>query len=220
MSQLFNPSHRALQDEFGTRTLADKIEEIACNPFVGEHEKAFIESRDMVFLATVDTDGFPTVSYKGGDPGFVRVIDETTIAFPSYDGNGMCLSIGNIAARGDVGLLFIDFEKPHRLRVQGSAELSRDPALLTLFKEAELVAKITVRAVFQNCPRYVHRYDKVAPSRYVPRAESDTPLATWKRTDDIPDFLPARDAARVEAAGGEIPTEQWIGMIVSGDPEA
>ncbi len=220
MSRLFHPSHRALQDEFGTRVLADKIEEIACREVIGEAEKAFIESRDMLFIATVDAEGFPTVSYKGGDPGFVRVIDESTLVFPSYDGNGMYLSMGNIAARGEVGLLFMDFEKPHRLRVQGRAELSREPALLALFKEADLVAKITVRAVFQNCPRYVHRYEKVAASRYVPRAGKDTPLATWKRTEDIQDFLPDRDAAKVGAAGGTIPTEQWIGMIIWGDPEA
>jgi len=73
MSKLYNESHRALQDEFGTRRMADKIEEITCNGIVGENEKAFIESRDMFFLATVDTEGCPTVSYKGGDPGFIRV---------------------------------------------------------------------------------------------------------------------------------------------------
>ena len=128
----------------------------------------------------------------------------------------MFLSTGNIASKGEVGLLFIDFEKPHRLRLQ----LSRDPALLEHYKEAIFVVKIAVRAVFQNCPRYIHRYQKISPSRYVPRAESDTPLATWKRTDDIQDVLPERDAKKVDAAGGTMPTEEWIGMIVAGDPEA
>ena len=221
MSKLYNEAHRALQDEFGTRRMADKIEEIACNGVVGENEKAFIESRDMFFLATVDTEGCPTVSYKGGDPGFIRVVDERTIIFPSYDGNGMYLSMGNIASRGEVGLLFIDFEKPNRMRLQGQAELSRDPALLAHFKEAELVVKVAVRAVFVNCPRYVHRYEKLAPSRYVPRAGGETPVAAWKRVDEIQDMLPARDVAKVAAAGGKLLTsEEWVGMVVAGDPEA
>jgi predicted pyridoxine 5'-phosphate oxidase superfamily flavin-nucleotide-binding protein len=220
MSRLYNDAHRGLQDEFGTRQMADRIEELACKEVVGEPEKAFIESRDMFFLATVDSDGCPTVSYKGGDPGFVRVVDEKTVIFPVYDGNGMFLSTGNIAAKGEVGLLFIDFEKPHRLRLQGRAELSRDPALLGQYKEAIFVVKIVVRAVFQNCPRYIHRYQKISPSRYVPRADCDTPLATWKRTDEIQDVLPERDAKKVDAAGGTLPTEEWIGMIVTGDPEA
>lgn len=221
MSKLYNEAHRTLQDEFGTRRMADKVEELACHGVVGENEKAFIESRDMFFLATVDTEGCPTVSYKGGDPGFIRVVDETTIIFPSYDGNGMYLSMGNIESRGEVGLLFMDFEKPNRLRLQGQAELSRDPALLAHFKEAELVVRIAVRAVFVNCPRYVHRYEKVAASRYVPRAASETPVATWKRVDEIQATLPERDTAKVAAAGGRLLTSQeWIGMVIAGDPEA
>jgi uncharacterized protein YecE (DUF72 family) len=67
----------------------------------------------------VDGSGQPTCSYRGGDPGFVKVVEPGTIAFPSYDGNGMFLSMGNIRATAKVGLLFIDFETPHRLRVQG-----------------------------------------------------------------------------------------------------
>ncbi len=221
MSKLFNEAHRALQDAFDTRRMADKIEAIACHDTVGENEKAFIESRDMFFLATVNTEGCPTVSYKGGDPGFIRVVDERTLIFPSYDGNGMYLSMGNIASRGEVGLLFMDFERPNRLRVQGKAELSGEKALLAQFKEAELVVKVAVRAVFVNCPRYVHRYGPVSPSRYVPRAAIETPVAAWKRVDEMQDMLPARDAAKVAAVGGKLLTsEEWVGMVIAGDPEA
>jgi predicted pyridoxine 5'-phosphate oxidase superfamily flavin-nucleotide-binding protein len=221
MSMLFNEAHRALQEEFGTRRMADKIEQIACHGVVGPNEKGFIESRDMVFFATVDAAGCPTVSYKGGDPGFIRVVDERTVIFPSYDSNGMYLSMGNIASRAEVGLLFMDFEKPNWLRLQGQAELSRDPALLGLYKEAELVVKVAVRAVFVNCPRYVHRYEKVAPSRYVPRDEAETPVCTWKRVDEMQEMLPDRDAAKVAALGGKLLTsDEWIGMVVTGHPEA
>ena len=66
----------------------------------------------MFFLATADEHGMPQCSYKGGDPGFVRVVDEHTLAFPSYDGNGMYLSLGNLLVNPQVGILFIDFAQP------------------------------------------------------------------------------------------------------------
>ncbi len=220
MSRLYNEAHRSLQDELGTRRMADRIEELACSDVVGEDERAFIESRDMFFLATVDSDGSPTVSYKGGDPGFVRVLDEATVMFPSFDGNGMFLSMGNISSGGEIGMLFIDFEKPHRLRLQGRAELSRDADLLAEYKEADFVVIIAVRSVFQNCPRYIHRFNKRDPSRYVPRKDCETPLATWKRIDIIQDVLPERDSGKVDAAGGTMPIEEWIEKIKAGDPEA
>ncbi len=220
MSDFFDDFHRSLQDEFGTRRMADWIVQRASSAVIRPHEKAFIESRDMFFLATVDAAGRPTVSYKGGDPGFIQVIDESTLVFPSYDGNGMYLSMGNIASRSEVGLLLMDFEKPNRMRVQGQAELSRDAELLARYKEAELVVKVAVRVVFMNCPRYVHRYQKVRSSRYVPSHDCDTPLATWKRVDELQAVLPQRDAVKVEAAGGTLSEQEWIGKIQVGAPDA
>ena len=123
MSRLYQPQHRALQDRFDSRPMADRIELIAAKTEIDDMARAFIESRDMFFLSSVDHQGRPTVSYKGGDPGFVRVLDAKTLAFPSYDGNGMYFSMGNIAANPEIGCLFIDFEKPFRLRLQGRAEL-------------------------------------------------------------------------------------------------
>ena len=220
MSKLYNDSHRALQDEFETRRMADRIEELACADVVGDEEKFFIEAQDMFFLATVDENGSPTVSYKGGDPGFVKVVDENTVMFPSYDGNGMFLSMGNIAANPEIGILFINFERPHRLRLQGRAELSREPELVSQYKEADLVVKVAVKAVFQNCPRYVHRYQKVDASRYVPREACETPVATWKRIDLMQDVLPERDHPKVAGAGETIGIEDWIDKVKAGDPEA
>jgi uncharacterized protein len=127
---LYGDAHRRLQDQFDSRRLADRLEQVTQHYEFTESDKAFIESRDMFFLATVDHEGRPTCSYKGGDPGFVRVLDKTTLAFPSYNGNGMFLSMGNIAARDQVGLLFIDFETPNRIRVQGRAEVTADDPLL------------------------------------------------------------------------------------------
>ena len=79
MSRLYGEQHRKLQDEFDSRRMADRIEAIAMKTEFGADERAFIESRDMFFLSTVDERGRPTVSYKGGMPGFVRVLDDKTL---------------------------------------------------------------------------------------------------------------------------------------------
>ena len=117
MNELYGAQHLALQDVFDTRNMAERVGQIIVQPELDENHKGFIESRDMFFLTTVDHRGYPTCSYKGGLPGFVTVPDSKTIAFPSYDGNGMFLSMGNISTNNKVGLLFIDFETPHRVRV-------------------------------------------------------------------------------------------------------
>jgi len=218
MSRLYGERHRALQDEFDSRRMADRIESIAVKTELGDTERGFIESRDMFFLTTIDDRGRPTVSYKGGDPGFVRVADPRTILFPSYDGNGMYLSMGNIAGNPEIGMLFIDFERPFRLRLQGRADLTRDPAVLALYKEAELVVRVVVSEAWMNCPRYIHRMQKVKPSRYVPRDGTETPLCEWKRIEGMEDVLRPADLAAVGKAG-KITEEQWIGRIVAGDDD-
>ena len=219
MSRLYGEQHRKLQDQFDARRLADLVEAVVVKSEIGDDDKAFIESRDMFFLATADHTGRPTVSYKGGDPGFVRVLDPGTIAFPSYDGNGMFLSLGNIAGNSQVGLLFVNFENPNRVRVQGTASASREDPLLSEYHEADMIVRVRVSEVFPNCPRYVHRYQKVSPSRYVPRADCATPIAGWKRIDQVQDSLPARDAAKAKAAG-QITMEEWGALAKSGDPQA
>jgi predicted pyridoxine 5'-phosphate oxidase superfamily flavin-nucleotide-binding protein len=220
MSRLYGQQHRELQDAFSTRKLADRIEQIACRTEFDAESTGFIEAMDMFFLATVDHNGRPTVSYKGGDPGFVKILDSTTLVFPSYDGNGMFLSMGNLAVHQQVGMLFISFERPHRLRLQGTATISReDPLLKQYYKEADLIVRVKLSELWQNCPRYVHRYQKVQASRYVPREAKDTPLAEWKRVDAVQDVLPPRAAARAQALG-TIGTEEWINKVKTGDPTA
>ena len=93
MAGLYHEGNRRLQDSFDTRRLADRLEEVKVRDLIDDGDRAFIESLDMFFLATADAEGRPTCSYKGGDPGFVRVLDERTLAFPGYDGNGMFLSL-------------------------------------------------------------------------------------------------------------------------------
>jgi predicted pyridoxine 5'-phosphate oxidase superfamily flavin-nucleotide-binding protein len=192
----YHDGSRSLQDQFDTRALADRIDELLVSATISEHDQAFIEARDMFFLATADAKGRPTCSYKGGEPGFVRVLDEHTLAFPSYDGNGMYLSAGNVLVHPDVGLLFIDFEQGHRLRLNGTATIVHTPALLDRWPEAQFVVVVRALEVFPNCPRYIHRYQLVKRSRFVPRSECLTPVPAWKRSDWAVDALPQEDPAR------------------------
>jgi predicted pyridoxine 5'-phosphate oxidase superfamily flavin-nucleotide-binding protein len=217
---LYGINQRTLQDRFDTRRLADKVEQLVVQPEVSDMDKAFIESRDMFWLSTIDDEGRPTVSYKGGDPGFVKVVDGKTIAFPLYDGNGMFYSAGNIMGNGKVGLLFMNFETPQRVRVQGVASVRENDPLMAQFVEAQMVVRVAVTEVWPNCPRYVHRYQKVKASRYVPRAQCETPLAGWKHIDLIQADLPAKDQGKAEKAGGLLSIEDWFGKVVQGNPEA
>jgi hypothetical protein len=146
----------------------------------------------------------------------VRVLDGQRLAFPSYDGNGMYLSMGNIAGNAEVGLLFVDFEKPFRLRVQGRAVLSRKPDDLSLFKEADFAVIVTVSELWMNCPRYVHRYQKVQTSRYAPQENVETPFCEWKRIDGLQDVLRPHELSAVEKAG-QISIDDWMGKVLSGD---
>lgn len=219
MSRLYGEQHRSIQDDFGTRGMADRVEELVCRTEFDDGAKGFMESVEMFYLSSIDHQGRPTVSYKGGDAGFVKVLDSTTLIFPSYDGNGMFFSMGNISGNPQVGLLFISFETPNRLRVQGTASISKDPALLAHYKEADFVVTVKLSEFWQNCPRYIPQYTKVRDSRYVPREHCETPLAGWKQLDLVQDILLEADLKKVEQLG-IINIEEWVGKIQIGDPTA
>ncbi|MCH7512157.1 MAG: pyridoxamine 5'-phosphate oxidase family protein [Chloroflexi bacterium] len=199
---MYHDGHRELQQRFDTTRLADFFEDLA-EDFINDDRRRYIEARDMFFLATVDPDGRPNCSYKGGAPGFVRVVDEHTIAFPSYDGNGMYLSMGNIAETAEVGLLFIDFEQQQRMRLNGTASIDLDDPLLAEYPEAQFIVRVRVREVFANCPRYIHKLTLVERSVFVPEAERETPVAAWKAgvaagdgAEKLPQGDPALDGDR------------------------
>jgi uncharacterized protein len=196
VTSLYHEGNRRLQDAFDTRRLADRLEDVKLRDFIDAGDRAFIESLDMFFLATADADGRPNCSYKGGDPGFVRVLDERTIAFPDYDGNGMFLSLGNALVNPEVGLLLVSFERRRRLRLNGTASVDAADPLLATWPEARAVVRVRVRELFPNCPRYIHHYTLVERSRFVPHAEQETPVPDWKRSDWASDVLPAGDPAR------------------------
>ena len=195
MTTMFHEAQRTLQDRFDTGRLADRIEERLVHDFVDEHDAEFITARDMFFLATVDPQGRPNCSYKGGDPGFVRVVDEHSLAFPNYDGNGMYLSMGNAVATGEVGMLFIDFERRYRMRVNGKASVDENDELMAAYPLAQFIVRVAVREVFPNCPRYIHKMQLVERSRFVPKKTGRPPVPDWKREEWACDVLPEGDPA-------------------------
>ena len=198
MTELYHDGARELQDRFDTRRLADRLEEVKVHDAITAGDREFIERMDMLFIATADAGGRPQCSYKGGDPGFVAVLDEHTIAFPNYDGNGMYLSAGNLRVNPHVGLLFVDFygRPPRRLRLNGVAAVEQDDPLLGRWPGAQFVVRVRAVEIFPNCPRYIHRMELAERSAFVPRRAEPPPVPDWKRTDWARDVLPADDPAR------------------------
>ena len=198
--ELYNEGSRELQDRFDTRRIADRLEEVTVHDRFAEGDRQTIESAAMFFLATADADGWPDVSYKGGLPGFVRVVGDDTLAFPNYDGNGMYKSWGNVLLNPKVGLLFIVWgEHPHRMRVQGTATIHHDDPLLPEYPGAQFIVRVKAERIFPNCPRYIHKMELKEYSIFAPRPDYKPPVPDWKKMDVFRDALPERD--RMEMTG-------------------
>jgi predicted pyridoxine 5'-phosphate oxidase superfamily flavin-nucleotide-binding protein len=187
---MYHEGSRRLQDRFLTRKLADRLVEILARSGFTDEDRAFIESRPLFFLATADADGRPDCSHKGGSPGFVRVVAPDTLAFPDYDGNGMYKSLGNVLVNPAVGLLFIDFESPRRLRVNGRASVCAEDPLRREFEGAQLIVRVQALAIFPNCPRYIHRTQTVEQSVHTPCKGYVPPEPGWKKQPVFRDALP------------------------------
>jgi len=195
---MYHAGNRRLQDEFDSRRISDRLEEKLTRTAFTADDKAFIESAIYFFLSTADAQGRPDCSFKGGAPGFVRVTGESEIAFPDYDGNGMFKSLGNLLVNAHVGLLFIDLhERPRRLRVNGSATVSREDPLLAETVGAQLIVRVRARAIFPNCPRYIPKMQLVEPSVYVPQRGSEPVEPAWKGFDLFKGYVhPRQETAR------------------------
>ncbi len=215
MSAFYTDAQRDMQARFGTEKLAQTVQNAIVWDVIESPNTEFIESRDFFFLSTVDGEGRPTVSYKGGPPGVCHVVDEKTLIFPAYDGNGMFKSMGNAAETGKVGLLFIDFETPNRVRVQGQATVSTDDPELARYPGAKMIVRVAVESCFLNCARYIHKHQRVEASPYVPDAEGKQPHPSWKRIDFVQEALPEDDRNRT-AAEGEITMDDYVEHLMDG----
>lgn len=212
---------RELQKRFDTEALAAAELQVIVHDTLTPPDRAMIEAAEFFWLSSVDPQGSPTVSFKGGATGFVKMPDERTLLFPCFDGNGMFYSMGNIASTSKVGLLFMSFEVPMRLRVQGDARLTDDPAIVGLWPGAQFGIEVAITALITNCPRYIPRMKRVEGSRYVPHADTgEAPIPGWKRIDAIQGVLPARDQGKADSVGGLITMDEWGGMVAKGDPRA
>lgn len=187
---MYHEGSRFLQDRFDSRRIADRLVEVLHRDRFTQDDREFIQSQPMFVLATADADGWPDCSYKGGRPGFVRVLADDTLAFPSYDGNGMFKSLGNVLRNPKVGMLFVDFAKPRRLRVNGIATIDFADPLLGEFAGAQLVVRVRAVHIFPNCPRYIHRMVLEEVSTYAPVAGHRPPVPEWKQMDAFRDYLP------------------------------
>jgi uncharacterized protein len=216
--EFYTEAQKAMQAQFDSRKLADRLTQaIITDAIIPELHQPFIESRDFFFLSTVNDRGEPTVSYKGGDVGVVTVVDPSTIAFPIYDGNGMFLSAGNIADTAKIGLLFIDFETPNRIRVQATAAVSSDDPLMEKYPGALMVARGHVDKVYLNCARYIHKHARVSKDKYVPDASGAQPYPAWKRIDFVQDVLRPGDLGRAEREGGLITQDDYGAKLAAGE---
>jgi predicted pyridoxine 5'-phosphate oxidase superfamily flavin-nucleotide-binding protein len=188
----FHDGARRLQDQFDSRRIADRLEELTRTEFT-EGDTAFIESAIYFFLATADADGRPDCSFKGGPAGFVQVTGPSELAFPDYDGNGMFRSLGNLAVNPEVGLLFIAMHgAPRRLRVTGRATISRDDPLMGQIVGAQMIVRVHARAIFPNCPRYIPSMQLVEPSAYAPRPGVEPIEPAWKGFEAFKDVVHPR----------------------------
>ena len=192
-SVMYHEGNRQFQDQFDSRRISDRLEERLTHREFTPEDGKFVEGLPYFFLATADAQGRPDCSFKGGEPGFVRVTASSEIAFPDYDGNGMFKSLGNIVVNPHVGLLFIAMHgKPRRLRVNGLAVVSDSDPLLSKTVGAQLIVRVTARAIFPNCPRYVPTMQSFEPSIYAPRAGQEFPEPAWKGRDDFKDCIHPR----------------------------
>ena len=191
----YHEGQRAMQERFASKALADRLEQHTHRTSFSDSDKEFIEGVSFFFLATADLNGRPDCSYKGGAPGFVRVVDSDLLAFPDYDGNGMFRSLGNIQVNPAVALLFISMSaSPTRLRVNGRATVVFADPLMDSFTGAQALVRVTPEHIFPNCPRYIHDLAGGTPSPYVPIDESPALEPAWKSFDEFKDVIPPRKA--------------------------
>lgn len=192
---MFHAGNRELQAQFGSVALADRLVERLRHSEFSDEDKAFIESVEYFFLATANPDGQPDCSFKGGPPGFVRVMEPDLLVWPDYDGNGMFKSLGNIASNPAIGMLFIRMgATPKRVRVNGVARVELNDPLMEQFAGAQAIIRVTPVDIFPNCPRYIPDPAAAKASPYVPRAGEAPVEPGWKDQPAWKDLVPPRKA--------------------------
>lgn len=162
----FTPKVREQQTRNGSARMYDRFltPEHAAGDRLGPAETEFVEARDGFYQATVSETGWPYVQFKGGQPGFLKVLDERTIGYADLRGNRQYLSLGNLDTDDRVALILMDYPNRRRLKVLGRAravEYADEPALIARLAvpgyrgKPERAMLITVEALDWNCPQHI-----------------------------------------------------------------
>jgi uncharacterized protein len=131
---------------------------------LGEAEATFIAARDSFYMATVSESGWPYIQHRGGPPGFLKVLDDRTLAFADFRGNRQYITVGNLAAADRVALILVDYPRRRRLKIYAHAEardLRDDPELAERLVtpgyrgRLERALILRVEATDWNCPQHI-----------------------------------------------------------------
>jgi len=149
----FTPSVKAIQTAKGSRDNYAKVEEGgAWDTKVTPRLEAFISELDMFYFGTANAEGQPYIQYRGGQPGFLKVIDEKTLGFADFRGNRQYITTGNLAENPKAYIFLMDYVNSRRMKVWGTAKVVEDdPDLL------ERAVVFTIEAWDVNCPQHIHK---------------------------------------------------------------
>ena len=164
-SLVFTPVIKALQERYGSRRQYARLEGSGVSrDRLGPHESAFIAERDSFYMASIGATGWPYVQHRGGPKGFLKVIDERTIAFADFRGNKQFISTSNLATDNRVALIMVDYPRQERLKILGNVEIFegeqarewmerlREPGYKATVERAFV---IRVEAFVWNCPQHI-----------------------------------------------------------------
>src|SRR5271154_4119692 len=164
-SLVFTPVVKALQERYGSRRQYERLEKSDNTPApLGPDETAFISERDTFYMASIGSTGWPYVQHRGGPKGFLKVIDENTMAFADFRGNKQYVSAGNLTTNDRVALILVDYPRQLRLKILGHAQIFegleakewiekvRDPGYKATI---ERVFVIKVEAFDWNCQQHI-----------------------------------------------------------------
>lgn len=200
------PSVRAAQEEMGVAHLWEDFRGDRASDRFSRSEEAFIAQRDSFYIASVSETGWPYVQHRGGPRGFLKVIDERTLAFADYSGNRQYISTGNVAANSRTCLFLIDYPRRTRLKIYAHSEV------LALDADAELTEKLSPQG-YRARPERLFRlrldaFDWNCPQHITPRfTEAEITEAIRPLRDRLAELEAENAALRARLAAGEAPAE-------------
>ena len=160
----FTDTVKSIQEKYGSRMSYSKMEQSGDRFVLTDREKPFIKSRDSFYMATVGKNGWPYVQFRGGPPGFLHVIDDTTLGFADFRGNRQYISAGNITDTRRASLILLDYPTQQRLKIWAEADIkdaSDEPDLVKQLTQdnykahVERVILLHIRGYDWNCPQHI-----------------------------------------------------------------